>query len=358
MATLSTLLQELLNINEKQGFITEELLFNKVNESNLTLVEIDNICEEILSRGVLITDSLTPRKNKKTFKVDRSRIDWVDLYEKIASLSPNSKNLIGMIRDINPPQKNEFSNLIKHAQNGNFPARTRIIEMYLRDALRIGYNYSRKYNSNLEESIQDAFVGLVEAVDSFDDTKYSSFIGHVNLCIFNLLRRVTPINDTHFYFPVHVKDLVFKFLKEANLEKGRLDYRDVVTKYEKMKNKIKRLEFEKLKHILDLVYFSINFTDAEEQGILLLDETSENELFEKINNFELSVLVERIFEEFSEKTKKILMYRNGFINDKIYTLKEIGEFYQVSRERIRQIETKAMKKIKLDKYSKLLKEFL
>lgn len=68
--------------------------------------------------------------------------------------------------------------------------------------------------------------------------------------------------------------------------------------------------------------------------------------------------VEKVLEELSERERRILLLRFGFVEGRIWTLEEIGKEYHVTRERIRQIEIKALRKLRVKKRMGRLKEYI
>lgn len=100
---------------------------------------------------------------------------------------------------------------------------------------------------------------------------------------------------------------------------------------------------------------------GEEEDTTLLNfvaDTDTPEQFHHVEQIMLREEVEKVLEELSERERRILLLRFGFVEGRIWTLEEIGKEYHVTRERIRQIEIKALRKLRVKKRMGRLKEYI
>ena len=342
--------------NEK-GYVTEDDIFNLIVENNLPLVQIDGMCELVLSKGIIIHEGLDSEVDDEDV-YDRSRTDYDEVFDQVIGIEPNLKYLINEIKVIKPPQHREFDNLILQAKNGNDFARDRIILMYLRTAVRLALNHSLKYRTNLSETIQEAFIGLVAAVDRYEIGKHNSFISYSSLWIMQNMQRELLIFDSLIYYPGYLKDQVFKIINY--LEDNGIDFTNsgILERYKDLISKELEMDVLEVEKFLNLLYPVLSLNSFTELGYSEIDFNAEHSLFEHIFKMELSSAMDKALDNLPERLLQVMLLRYGFIKDRIYTLEQVGKRMGVTRERIRQLEVNAIKRLRNPKYSKMLKQFI
>jgi len=352
-------LEQITKIIEKFGFVTEDQILELSSKYELSLTELDAISDIIISKGIVVLNEGEEEEDFDEETFDASQVDYNLIYDEIVSLQPSLSNLIADIKKIKPPQRREFSNLIMHAQEGNEFARTRIIHMYLRTALKQALFFSKRFKTNLEETIQEAFAGLVVAFNQYDMKQNSAFISYAALWMMQVMQREIPPHDTLVYCPMHIKEHYFKLFrfleKEGESEYGLEDFEN------------RKVELSKILNIDEdkLDYIRLIIQPVEEYGISHEEELSAKELHNQnfmiedaIHQAELRDMLRKLSSSFPEREKEILALRFGFIKDKIHTLQEIADIYNISRERIRQLESKVLRRFKHPKRMRILKDFL
>lgn len=353
---------------QEKGFLTNDEIFNELLSSNVSIIETERICNELLSKGVLISDK--PRESNSEIKneYDKAHIDYNKLYEKIIKKEPNLKFLVDYVKKIQPPQLHEVERLYPQIKDGNKFARKRLFEMNMRAVLKIAYKKAKEYNLSLEDTIQNAMLGLDEAIDRFDFSKHDKFQGYSAFHIRNSMERNKNIEETLWIFPAHFLELyerIYQYLRQTNNE--------LISGKENLSEKL-IYEISDFFNILpEEAKFHLTFL----QPILRIDTLE----IENISSLYYSVdYTDRIFSEqinqiinkLKEREREIIKYRFGLyyetdydfneivslVNEKIYkndgcynyglslTLEEVASLYGLTRERVRQIESKALKNLR------------
>jgi len=353
------LTEKLAIIYKTQGYITEDFLYSELEETDLKIDEIDSFVDHLLSIGIIIRDDVGEEIDEDTH--DRSRLDYEVLFREVIKADPTLKPFIDKVRSIKPPQNREWQFLILQAKNNNKYAKERVIEMYLKIAVKIAYSFHIKYSLPLAETIQDGCIGLVIALDKFEIGKQDNFSTYAPWWIRqNILRRAQLLNP-HIYVPYHIKDTLFGIydvLKDFCLyeyDSTKID-EELLTAVSK---KIDCSKEDAEVYIGYLITFYSIEELMEEKNIDFSDENfAEEEMLHEVNNSELNKIFETMFDSFNEREKNIVFSRFGFNDGREKTLEEVGNEFGVTRERIRQIEAKALRKLEHPKRVKVLAEFI
>jgi len=355
------IIDKLYIIYEKQGYVTEDFIFDEVVKYDLPLDEVDHIVDKLLSIGVIIRDETDDELDDENDVYDRSKIDYEKLFHDVESIDLSIQPFINKLREIRPPQNRECQNLMPQAKNNNQFAKERIIEMYLKVVVRIAYSYHIKYEFPLAETIQDGCIGLVVAFDKYELGKQEKFSIYAPWWIRQNILRRAPIQNPSVYAPVYIKNKLFNIydiIKDFCYDQ----YNSKNICSDLLLAVAGRLECNQIEAEEYLGYLNL-FQSVEE----LMEENEtvfndcnmvEEEMIFEINKKEFNRAVIEIFQTFDPREVRVLFLRFGFEDDKAWTLEEIGHEFGVTRERIRQIEAKAIKKIKHPKRAKILQHFL
>ena len=355
------IIEKLYNIYKEKGYVTEENVLNEVTENDLPLDEIDYMCDRLLSMGILIKDKPNERVEEDDNVYDRSQTDYEKVFKKVVEIDPSLVHFIDEVRKIKPPQYRECQNLILQAQNGNLYAKKRIIEMYMRVVIRIALQYYQKLKTPLAETIQEGCIGLIIAIEKYDINKNENFSTYAPWWIMQNINRETPTFNPLMYFPVHIKDKLFRLyniLKEYGYQKGNYNDIDsdaldtIIYKTNYSENEIKSY----IKYLIP--FESIEELMEKDESILSDKCITEEEILTNINKEELKIVVQEILDTLTLREKKILLLRFGLEDDEKRTLEEIGNIFCVTRERIRQIQNEALRKISHKSRKEKLEPFL
>lgn len=334
---------------KEQGYLTESEMLDYVDEHDLDLSDIQRVTDKLLSLGVIFHD---PQKEER----DAARIDYDSLYGKVIEELPEAKTLVRYIKSIKPPQRNEWQTLVPQAKNGNLWAYNRLFNMYLRVVLRTAWGYYKDYDIQFADAFQEGAIGLMRAIADFDITEHSSFTVYVTRPIItNIIRSC----DIPFYqylpIPVTAKDDLLKI------------YRLIENHYcpecmcKPKKNDCETLKDE-IMSVLDCDYKTatkyLNYITENDHEIYNIVDEDNLSPFDLCAQKNLQEIVDDILSELSEQEVLVLKERHGIDTDAPKTLEEVGNSIGVTRERVRQIEQKALNKLKHPTRAKKLRSFI
>lgn len=359
----------LLNKSKEKGFLSEDDIVNTCIDFDLDIIEIDRLCEKLLNQKTIITEDFSNTSKDKDELVDRSQLDYEGILNSISEEYPKCKDIIDVIRNIIPPQPREWQTLIGEAQSGNVYARKRIVEMYLRTVMKHAYNYSKDNYCEFEDAFQNGVLGLIDAIDKYDNTSPDAFPSYFPLWVRQHMQRYGEIKGTVLRYPVHYKDKLMNVVNRACevLENDKFeeavelikDEYAILTDEIHIEHLYPYIDLLEKKEYADVEFENINSEENYNTINNKFDDVNlveEDMCLEIISSKEMKRSINKALEKLKDREKGIIEMRYGLIDGNEHTLEEVGNMLGVTRERIRQIESKALKKIaKLDKG---LKDFL
>ncbi len=331
---------------EKKGFLLEDDILDICIEHDLDLVEIDNLCDKLLHQKMIVKDTETMKDiSDKESYVDRSHLDYDVLLVKIKYEYPNCAAIIDAILDILPPQSKEWQTIITEAKNGNSYAKDRMIRMYLRTVMKQAYYFSKDYYCDFEEAFQNGVIGLINAIDKYDATSPDLFSSYFPLRVRQYMQREGTIRGTILQYPAHYRDQLNVIVSDASSIIEEDNFEEAVSLVaDKVKSQSGLSDEEIIKYILP--YLEVpNDLEAEDIIEIILQSTMKEPVKEV-----LSIL--------NDRERYVLELRYGLVDKQERTLEEVGGILNVTRERVRQIEAKALTKLQHPFQSRKFKDYL
>ena len=353
-------LNNLLLLANKQGYILTDDILDE--GASLSFADVDWLSSTLMSKGILVYDESPAAKNtidaSATEFPDYAQIDYEEIYKKAIVSSPESEATINSIKAILPPQRGEFDTLKYQVVDGNRYARQRVIEMHLRIAVRMAVSYSDKYKFSFEDAFSLACTALVTAVDKYDPDTDGSIGSFVSYYIMQVINREMPLPCKEMYYPVHVKERWMPFFLTLK-EDGCVDCDELLhCKYEKSRLKEKFVDTSDAD-----ILMMIGMSQRELSLSELADEENEpidtfvfERIIEDLAQSERRKALSQAFKSLSPREKDVIILRYGLLDDRPLTLEEVGQKFSVTRERIRQIEAKSLRKLKTSKIRRLLED--
>lgn len=331
---------------EKKGFLLEDDIIDVCIEYDLDLVEIDSLCDKLLHQKMIVKDTETKKDNSNNDSyVDRSHLDYDALLEKIKLEYPNCAVIIDEISDILPPQSKEWQTIIAEAKNGNAYAKERMVKMYLRTVMKQAYYYSKDNYCDFEEAFQNGVIGLMTAIEKYDITSPDLFPSYFPLWVRQYMQREGTIRGTILRYPAHYRDQLNIIVSDACSIIEEDYFEDAVGLVSKKARLQSGLSDEEINKYI-LPYLEIP------------DELEAEDKIEEFMQSTMKEIVADILDNLKDRERQVLELRYGFKDNQEHTLEEVGNIFHVTRERIRQIETKALRKINASKRVAFLKDYL
>lgn len=356
----------LMDIAENQGYLTFDDILKFSDTFNLSVSDVDALSEAIQLRGIIIYED-KPDNYFIDELDDYSRIDYESLYKEIIELDDSLNELINDIRACPPPQYGEVAALVRQSISGNQFARERLIMMYLRSALKVALSLTKKYDLDITDAVSTAFTGLIHAIDRYNPDGFSAFHSYACIWIQQNIQRFCNPKWVEFYFPSHYKEKMYQVYQKYVQLDGDID--DIYDGDKLLINNVAnvlQLSEDDVKKYLRRALTQIN-------GKKSLEEIIENSDYEELDMYffdrdespyqivekkELCDALKNVMETLSEREALVIKMRYGIGYSNCMTLEEIGKSMNVTRERIRQIEGRALKKLRHPTRLKKLKDFL
>lgn len=350
---LHTALLSLINLSESKEFITFDDVMDCSDKYMLTIQEVDWLSNEIVNHGIIVYDS-DPTKTSYVEEQDEvddfAQVDYEKIYKRVLELDSSLEEFIDYVRDIIPPQYKEVSQLKVQVAEGNKHARKRMIEMYIRVSIRIALQRAEAYDLEIADTIQDGCVGLINAVDKYSPYTSDPFNSYTSYWIFQNITREQATCSPLIYYPVHKKEQFFQIFQEIK-NYGCLNCENILNCSKAQEIVCQKLECsrkEAEETILTCVpEESLDYLieNSDEKNEKEFDESYDN-INEWIEQYSAEQIVKDLFSVLKPREIKVIKARFGFDDRIEKTLEEVGNIEGVTRERIRQIENKAIKKMK------------
>ena len=362
-------LSELLEKGKKQGKLTAKEL-ECLEEMNLDGEVIDKFYETLEANNIDIDmaaadilppiDDILPEVEDLTEieEVTEEEITDTDAFaDSFSTDDPVRMYLkeIGKVPLLTPEEEIE---LAKRMSDGDEEAKHRMTEANLRLVVSIAKRYVGRGMLFLD-LIQEGNLGLIKAVEKFDYTKGYKFSTYATWWIRQAITRAIADQARTIRIPVHMVETINKTIRVSRQLLQSLGHDPSAEEIAREMD----MPVEKVRDILKIAQepVSLETPIGEEEDSHLGDFIPDEDASEPSEAASFSLLreqLEEVLDTLAPREKKVLELRFGIVDGRTRTLEEVGKEFNVTRERIRQIEAKALRKLRHPSRSKKLRDFL
>ena len=335
--------KEITDVLDELDFDTDQLasIISSCEQLNIEIVD-DSVADDVLNDNDLnMSDDLEMTLSTEGIAID----DPVKIYLKE----------IGRVPLLSPDEETE---LAKRMAEGDSYAKKRLSEANLRLVVSIAKKYVGRGMQFLD-LIQEGNLGLLKAVEKFDYTKGFKFSTYATWWIRQAITRAIADQARTIRIPVHMVETITKVKKVSSQllhETGHdPSAEEIADKLEMPAERVREL----MRIAQDPV--SLETPSGEEEDSHLGDFIPDDDAPAPADAASLMLLKEQLNEVLStltDREAKVLRLRFGLEDGRSRTLEEVGKEFDVTRERIRQIEAKALRKLRHPSRSKKVKDFL
>ncbi|MDK2882434.1 MAG: polymerase primary sigma factor [Bacillota bacterium] len=347
-------LAELLKKGKKRGSLTYTEIMDALQNVELDADQIDRIYAALAEAGIEVVDEGGPPE-----ALAEPVPEELDLTvpEGVAIDDPVRMYLkeIGRVPLLTPEEEIE---LAKRIEKGDLEAKRRLAEANLRLVVSIAKRYVGRGMLFLD-LIQEGNLGLLKAVEKFDYRKGYKFSTYATWWIRQAITRAIADQARTIRIPVHMVETINRLVRvqrQLLQELGRDPLPEEIA--EEM-----GIGVDRVREIMKIAQepVSLETPIGEEEDSHLGDFIEDQEAPSPADAASFSLLreqLEEVLETLTPREKKVLRLRFGLEDGRARTLEEVGQTFGVTRERIRQIEAKALRKLRHPSRSKRLKDFL
>lgn len=350
----------LMRLAKKQGFITQDDILMVFPRPELCIDKLDELYDKLIKNSIDVFETTSLEDEERAVESVSELEKELELLSKLSpkgSLDPVRMYLkeIGRIPLLTFAEEVE---LAQRYEKGDQKAKKKLTESNLRLVVSIAKKYIGR-GMTLLDLIQEGNQGLIRAVEKYDWRKGFKFSTYATWWIRQAITRAIADQARTIRIPVHMVETINKFLKTSRKLMQRLGREPTPEEVAKDMG----IDIEKAREIVKVsqeptsLETPVGEDDDSHLGDFIQD-TSQLTPYDAASRQLLKENVEEILGTLSDREKRVLILRFGLYDGRPRTLEEVGREFNVTRERIRQIEAKALRKLRHPSRSKKLRDYL
>ena len=349
--TKMTIVKSIIEKAKKKGSITSKEIIDEIDSIDLEPEQIEKIYEVLETMGIEVIAVADEEEKEEKKKIDLSVPEGIAIDDPVRMYLKE----IGKVPLLSSEEEIDLANKI---ENGDGRAKKKRAEANLRLVVSIAKRYVGRGMLFLD-LIQEGNLGLIKAVEKFDYRKGFKFSTYATWWIRQAITRAIADQARTIRIPVHMVETINKLIRvqrQLLQELGRDPLPEEISE-------VMDLSVEKVREIQKIAQepVSLETPIGEEEDSHLGDFIPDDDALAPAEAAAFTMLKEQlinVLDTLTPREEKVLRLRFGLDDGRARTLEEVGKEFNVTRERIRQIEAKALRKLRHPSRSKKLKDYL